>query len=826
MLSLFQGLGRLFKLLLLLVGGMVLTTLVAGSFFYLNFSRGLPKIGKVTDYRPLVVSEIFAEDGAKIGEFWQECRFIVPYDQIPKTVIEAFVASEDERFWEHRGVDLRSVARATVQNLRAGRVVQGGSTITQQITRSLLLTREKSLERKIKEAILAAQLEQNLSKEQILYIYLNQIFLGNRAYGVAAAARNYFHKDLKELNLAEIALIAGLPSAPTTYSPLSNPAAARQRQSHVLARMQANGYITDKQRVQALNTTLTLYTGGTDKDFNLRHAPYFVEHVRRYLEEKYGQEALYSVGLKIDTTADVAANRIGQETVRKGLRQLDKYRSFRGPVAKVKPEEIPAFVEAMHHEIAVHDTVAVPFPAAAPPETVIQEELRYKAVVLGTDKKGNSQIQIGTRKGTILGSDRGRIPRPPRAGEVYWVKKKGDFFTVEQDPELEAALFSMNPLTHEIKSIIGGYDYERSEFNRATQALRQPGSAFKPIVYAAALDKGYTPRTLVVDAPVVYQVGGKEEYWSPKNYGDKFHGPMTVRAALTHSVNVVAVKVLHDIGTHYMAAYARKLGLASPLFKYLSSALGASDLTLQDLPRAYATLVAGGVRPDPFFIRKIVAPDGKVLEENRPAQVPEDKVFERPAGESDPEALNPELMVEGEKVIAAEGLKLALDEKKILYGGSIPPGHVVSPQTAFVMINMLRDVIDHGTGYKARELGRPVAGKTGTTNEESDAWFVAAVPDLITGVWVGHDSRKPIGPKMTGGVVAAPIWLDYMKEVLKDRPVKDFPVPSYIKIAEIDSISGGSAVVAARHKAYEEPPPVAGKPAPSRGIDFLFQDLD
>lgn len=829
MLPVFEGLGRLLKILATLLGAAALALLAVGGALYLHFAKNLPKIGKMTDYRPPVVSEVFSDDGAKIGEFWEECRYLLPYEQVPRRVIEAFVASEDERFWEHRGIDTRSILRAFLENLKAGRVVQGGSTITQQVTRSLLLSREKSLERKVKEAILATQLEQNLTKEQILTLYLNQIYLGNRAYGVHAAAQNYFHKGLKDLNLAEIALVAGLPSAPASYSPLANPAEARRRQQHVLNRMFENNYISRSEMKRALDTPLTLYVAGTDKDFNKRFAPFFVEEVRRAVEEKYGREALYYGGLKIETTASLKANQAGAEAIRKGLEQIDGMREFRGPIGRLKKEEIASFAEAVHQEVAAEANASLAFPSAlATPQipTPIEEGRFYKAVVVQTDRQGNSEVLIGHEKGFVSAADRGRARHPLKSGEVYWVRKKGNRTVVLQEPLLESALFSLNPLTGEIKAIVGGYDFKRSEFNRATQAMRQPGSAFKPVVYAAALDKGYTPKTVVIDAPVVYRVGGKEEFWSPKNYGEKFNGPMSIRGALVHSVNVIAVKVLYDIGIDYMTAYARKLGMTSPINKYLSSALGANDVTLAELTRIYATIAAGGIRPDPFFIRKITDKNGIVLEENPPRPVDEGRVFDRPA-DLDADALNPELAVEGEKVIGTDHLDLSIDERKILYGGSIPSGHVVSPQTAFVLLDMMRDVVERGTGYKAKELGRPVAGKTGTTNDESDAWFIGAVPDLITGVWVGYDSRRPIGEKMTGGVVAAPIWLEAMKKILEDRPVKDFPIPSYINVAEIDSLAGGSAVVALKKRPAEENKiPVAGEPPPSRGIDFLYQDLD
>jgi penicillin-binding protein 1A len=823
--SFFEGVGRLFKVIFGMLAVLVLLVVIATSALYFHFARNLPDLSNIQNYRPPVVSEVTASDGTKIGEFWKECRTLVPYEKIPKTVIGAFVASEDERFWDHKGVDLKSILRAFVQNLRAGRVVEGGSTITQQVTRSFLLTRERSLERKIKEAILATQIEQNLSKEQILYLYLNQIYLGNRAYGVQAAARNYFHKDVADLNLAEIAMIAGLPSAPSTFSPVNNLEMARQRQLHVLGRMLENGYITRKQHEEALATPLTFYRAGTDKDFNNRYAPYFVEHVRRSIEERHGEELLYYGGLKIETTAGLEANRAADRAVKRGLFEMERRKGFRGPVATIAKENIPDYAEAIHRELTeFEEPFYFPVPADPPPfVTPLENWQIYKGVISAVDAKGTATVLVGRVAGTIAPQDRAWTGRTPKVGDVYWVRRKeANSFVVEQEPKLEAALYSLNPLTGEVKAMTGGFSFKRSEFNRATQALRQPGSAFKPLVYAAALDKGYSPRTTVIDAPVVYQLG-RNRFWSPKNYSNKHNGPMSVRSALTNSINVIAVKVFHDIGIDYAVAFARKLGIVSPLAKYLSSALGASDVTLQEMTRAYGTFPAGGVRPEPITIRKITDQSGKVIEENEPYSLDPDHVFDLVKGPAN--GINSDLMVEGEKAIRRDKLKLTPQETQILYGSTIPPGHVITPQTAFLMVDLMRDVVDHGTGFKAKELKRPTAGKTGTTNDETDCWFIGYVPDLIAGVWLGYDNHTRIGYRATGGVVAAPIWLYYMQEALKDRPVKDFSVPASIQLAQIDSMTGGSAIGDLKPEPEELEIPSGEAPA-SRGVDFLYQDLN
>lgn len=825
--SFFDGVGRLFKIVFGLLTVLILAVVLVSGVLYYHFSKDLPKITRISEYNPPLVSEVFADDGTKIGEFWQECRFLIPYEKIPKILIHAFIASEDERFWEHKGVDFQSILRAFVKNLRAGHVVEGGSTITQQVARSLVLTRTKSLDRKVKEAILATEIEQKLSKEQILHLYLNQIYLGNRAYGVQAASRNYFHKNLNELGLAEIAMIAGLPSAPTNYSPLNNPEMARQRQLRVLERMLLNGYINKKQYDEAMTTTLKIYRWGTDKDFNYKHAPYFVEHIRRHIQENYGEDALYYGGLKIQTTASLLANQAADHAVKRGLMEVERRKGFRGGIATLHADKIKPYAEAIHRELVeLEEPVVIPIPVGGNPSipTPIHDNQLYKGVVIEVDTQGTAKILIGHATGIISPTNRAWIGHSPKVGEIYWVKKKdNDNFTIDQEPKLESALFSYEPLTGEVKAMVGGFSFRRSEFNRATQALRQPGSSFKPVIYSAALDKGYTPKTVVVDSPVSYQVG-RNELWTPKNYGNKYNGPMPLRSALANSVNIIAVKMFHNIGIDYVVAYARKLGFSTPINKYLSSALGASDVTLMELARAYGTFPTGGIRPELIFIRKITDKTGKVLEENHPTAIDPEHVFDG-VGEELAEdlktGLNSDLMMAGDKIIKDEKLKLTKDELQILYGKSIPKGHVISPQTAFLMVDMMKGVVDHGTGFKAKELKRPAAGKTGTTNDESDAWFIGYLPDLVAGVWMGYDNRKSIGPKMTGGVISAPIWLYYMEDYLKGKPVKDFAKPN-MKISEIDSLRGGSAISTSKPEPEDTSAP--GQAPASRGVDFLYRD--
>ncbi|MDO8643462.1 MAG: PBP1A family penicillin-binding protein [bacterium] len=806
---------------------------VAGAFFfsvfiYFHFLRGLPQIANLSDYNPPVVSEVFAEDGTKIGEFWEERRFLLPYEEIPKQVINAFVASEDERFWEHGGIDPRSILRAFLKNLRAGKIVQGGSTITQQVTRSLLLTRAKSLDRKIKEALLATQLEKNFSKEQILYLYLNQIFLGNRSYGIESAARNYFHKQAKDLSLAEVTLIAGLPSAPSQYSPLVSPRHAKEQQRRVLSRMVANGLINQEEAHKAFLQKLEVFEAKTDKEFNNRYAPYFVENVRRLLQEKYGNDLLYREGLKITTTADIRANLAANSAIRTGLHSVNQRQEFAGPIKTVPPEEMEKTMNELNDEI-IHEKFSNRFLTAdgkllLPPEASLisfETDRLYKALVTAVTAEG-LQIRVGHRRGFIVPQDVQWAHYIFHPGDLVWVQKKNRnisdaSFVLNQEPVVEGALFSFEPASGKIRAIVGGYDFAKSEFNRATQGLRQPGSAFKPIVYAAALDKGYKPGTAIDDGPVTFQVS-ETEYYSPRNYGSKYKGTLTLRSALTASVNIIAVKVLYDIGIDYMAAYGYKLGMTSPIQRYISSALGSSAMTLEELTKIYGAFANGGIRPHPFMILKIVDKDGNVVEEQAPTKALAESVAD----------FNLPLLTEQAPILQTHELKISEEEKKILYGSAVPPGHVISPQTAYLMTNMLTDVIQKGTGRQASALNRPAAGKTGTTNEETDCWFIGYTPDLIAGVWVGYDNQKKLGKKMTGGVVAAPIWLDYMQEILRGKPIASFIPPPGMDLAKLDELSGGSAIFSTKEISdvvdSSEKIMGEGDNPSTRGIEFLYSN--
>ncbi len=621
---------------------LTLTSLIVfGGVSYFYFSQDLPSIENLKNYKPPAITRFFSEEGEVIGEFFIEKREVVSLDRMPNHLIRAFVAGEDARFFQHKGLDYWAILRALFKNIFSGEIIQGGSTITQQVVKSLLLTPEKSLTRKIREAILSFKIERYLSKDEILYLYLNQIYLGHGAYGVAVAAENYFGKSIEELNLAESALLAGLPQAPSKYSPHQNPEQAKKRQTYILNRMVEEGFISYAESQRALQTSIKI-KGKQNPSFE--KAPHFVEHVRRYVEEKYGKDALYKNGLRVYTTVDLYAQSIAQEAVTAGLKEIEKRQNYR------------------------------------PGET---------------------------------------------------------------SSTLEGALICFELETGYAKAMVGGRDFRKSQFNRTIQARRQSGSAFKPIIFASALDKGYTPASIVIDAPIVFEYGNKK--WKPKNYEDKFSGPTTLRNALSHSINIVTVKIARDIGIDYIRDYAKNLGISSPLHDNLAMALGSSSLSLYELTRAYAVFGNQGKKFTPIFIKKILDRDGNLLEEHLPLDYP------------------------------------YIDN---------PTEQVISPQTAFLITNLLESAVQNGTGWRAKALGRPVAAKTGTTDQFFDAWFIGYTPELITGVWVGFDEDWPIGENETGARAASPIWVAFMSRMLRDKEVKAFPAPEGIEYMKIDPKTG------------------------------------
>ncbi|NOX34474.1 MAG: penicillin-binding protein 1A [Deltaproteobacteria bacterium] len=715
---------------------------LAGIYYYL--SRDLPKINSMKDYRPATVTSVFSDDGRKIGEFYEERRIVIPLSQMPENLINAFIAAEDSRFREHPGIDILSILRASIKNLKAGTIVQGGSTITQQVTKSFLLTPERTYKRKLKEAILAYRIEKKFTKDEILFLYLNQIYLGHGAYGVEAASENYFGKHAKDLNLAECSILAGLPQAPSRYSPFKFPDRAKQRQIYVLNRMKEDGMITNLEATEAIDLKLDIKPR---KNWFIERVPCYTEHVRRYVEKHYGKDALYKQGLQIHTAVNIELQKIARNAVNKGLIELDRRTGYRGPLKNISALQIENFCAEISKKIG---------------NKLLEKGRTYQGVVLSIDdEKGVTNVRVGDFRG-IIKLETMKWARKPDPGVAYYetkvtkpsqVFKPGDVilvkvaneivedndleFTLDQPPAAQSALLSIEAETGHVKAMIGGRDYKNSQFNRAYQSRRQPGSAFKPIIYAAALDKGYTAASVIIDSPVVYEDTERDFIWKPRNYKEKFYGPTLFREALVKSRNIVTIKILQDIGIDYVINYARRLGITSDINQDLSIALGSSGLSLLEIVNAYSVFSNLGYLIEPVFITKIYDRDGNLLETSK------------------------------------------LIRKK-----------VIDMSTAYIMTNIMENVVKSGTGWRIRALKRPVAGKTGTTNNLFDAWFLGYTPRYTTGVWVGLDKEAPLGKGETGSRAASPIWLDFMKNALKGKPARTFNVPEGIVFAKIDAKTG------------------------------------
>jgi len=660
---------------------------------------------------------------------------------------QASLAVEDSNFYYHFGIDPKAIFRAFITNLKAGRVVEGASTITQQLSKTLFLSRERTLPRKIKEAILAIRLEMVFTKDEILEMYLNQIYYGHGTYGVEAASRNYFGKGVSDITIAECALIASLPKAPNHYSPYKDPKRARKRRNHTIRRMAYLSFITAEESKIAMNEEFHL---GEVTDM-LNRAPYFVEHIRQFLEEKYGSSKLYRGGLKVYTTLDIDLQESAQNAVKENLRTSDKRYGYRGPLG---------IMHLSNGELAIQEALIKT--NSFDEDNSITEGNIIKGVVWSI---GEQQVEVllGHDKGTIDISDMNwarppntqldgrwaKITRPNEAltsGDLIWVKPLrlkdiGWELALEQEPDVEGGLVSLDPKTGQLKAMVGGYDFSKSQFNRAVQAIRQPGSAFKPVIYAAAINEGYSPSSIIIDSPIIFKEKENAfDKWKPVNFEQKFFGPTSLRTALTHSRNVVTVKLMQSIGIKGTIKLAKRLGIFSKMEQNLSISLGSSGLTLFELTSAYSAFANNGELVKPSAIRNIQNRKGEILY----TPIPE---ISQP----------------------------------------------ISPGVAYTITSLLQSVVKHGTGKKVRSLNRPVAGKTGTTNNYVDAWFMGYTPELVTGVWVGKDKDEPLGKNETGSRAAIPIWLQYMQKALANKPITNFQTPTDIQYLRIQPETGKPA---------------------------------
>ena len=754
---------RYLKYFIFLFFGMPLlgVALLVGAYFYV--STTLPKVETLSDYRPPLITRIYADDASIIAEYSRERRILVPFDKMPKTLVQAFVAAEDASFFKHQGINFISILRAALKNVKAGGIAQGGSTITQQVAKKLLLTSERTFTRKFKEAILAWRMEKALTKQEILYLYLNQIYLGHRAYGVEAASENYFDKNVEELTLAESAILAGLPQAPSRYSPYRHYARAMDRQKYVLERMVKEGFITPEEYAQAAQEEVAIKPRLNNL---LKVTAYFNEQVRRYLEERFGEEVLYTGGLQVETSINLPMQKVAQQAVKSNLRAHDKRQGYRGAQQVLDEAARLEFITKQEDELIKEPLTDGSFAQAiivgqeddlllckigARDGAISIKESKWAAPIEFVDFETEPLGNIGEKKKTLfpLGS----------LVEVKVLDLESDVITLglEQIPLAQGALVAIDPFSGQIKAMVGGYDFAVSQFNRAIQAKRLPGSAIKPLIYAAALDRGYSPASVILDTPLIYENikedTGKLEEWKPKNYEEKFYGPTLFRNALAHSRNVVTIKILEDIGVNYAANYIKKLGLETPQQRDLSMALGSTAVTPLEMLTAYTVFANGGVLVPPTYITRIRDRDGRILESIDPADF-------------------------------ATGM--AADQRLIRK----PPRRVISPETAYLITNVMESVVREGSGWRAKAIDRPSAGKTGTTNDLKDAWYVGFIPQLACVSWVGYDQERPLGKSETGSRAAAPAWVAFMQKAKKQYPAENFHVPDSIEFHPIDKKNG------------------------------------
>ena len=811
---------KLFKYFFYLSVITVIIGSVAAYLGYRYYTRDLPDFrDNISSYKPKLINQFYTSEGYLLAEFYSENRRLIPFPDIPQHVIDAFVAVEDRRFYEHEGLDYQGIFAALVENIREGSIKRGGSTITQQVTKNIVLSPERSFSRKIKEAILAYRIEKNLSKQEILYLYLNHIYLGDGAYGVEAASKNYFGVSVKEISIAQAAVLAGLPKRPERYNPRKNLQRALERQRTVLRILQSTQHITDEQYEQAKNEEIVL---SAKKNINNNISPYFVEYVRKYLEYTYGTSSYLEGGYRVFTSMDTDLSLKGQWAVRKGILDLEKRRGRKEIVRSINDNSIETYINNQG-------------------ETEIENNKIYEAVVVNVNKLDGSSfsiasINIANNKGIIKYVVPKQIDKKIKELPFEYSKKyspisgyddidildrslkKGDIINVKvigkdedrfiaklyHKPLTQAALYSMDTNGF-IRAMIGGYDFTQNQFNRSTQALRQPGSAFKPILYASALDKGYTASTMVYDIPVVM------DEWSPENYDETYLGPIILKHALAKSRNLASIRLILNLTPAYVVDYAKYFHFKSKLNPYPSLALGGSEATLFEMVNAYNVFATNGRYIEPKFVYRIYDRNGKIIEDNT-----EGVFFSKEQAYRADRDIKREKIIKGiaknlgrdshintsdsflkENNLTSKFYKeeitsynapldfrdLLLNSQNLPFINSNLGSQVISQESAFIMTHMLEAVVKEGTAKRAKPLldKAPIAGKTGTTNDFTDAWFVGFSPKVVTGVWVGTDNYKPLGKKESGSKAALPIWIDYMDAALNKYPGGEFEQPEGVK---------------------------------------------
>lgn len=874
-----------------------LSIVLAFNYFHLD----LPKIDKLQDYKPRLASQILSKDGVILAELGSEKREIVEIEDVPARIIDAFLSAEDDKFFEHKGVDYFGLARAMFANFKAGKVVQGGSTITQQVAKSFLLSKERSIVRKVKDFILAQRIEEKLTKKEILYLYLNQVYLGGGYYGIKAAARGYFNKDLKDITIAEAAMLAGLLVAPAKYSPFINSRAAKKRQGYVLERMRKLNKISEAQYQQAVNEE-TIYQIH-EEDLK---AGYFVEWVRQKIVEVVGEKSLYEDGFKIKTTLDWNLQKVAEDKVRQGIKEIDRRQGYKGPFAHIEKEEFSRFELESRKEIykkassyfkinQAHDKIYqyhldenafavinaelaqlkinasdeqfVPGLSASDDVVkVLKENEQYEAIVKRVDDLlGIIYVSVAGSPGIIpLDHFRWAHKRSISENTAYYqevtkpssILRVGDLVHVQmlkpsvqlsgyltkegasslakskssalfksqkyvlcrldQVPEVQGAVFSIESETGNVLSYVGGSDYATSKFNRVAQAKRQPGSSFKPILFASALERGYTPTTIIMDTPEAMPGFDSASSWKPKNYDGEYRGPVTMRVTLEESRNIPTIKIADKVGVSNVLKFLDRIGFNSKLENNLSIALGSFGISPRDLVTSFAIFSNGGKYVMPKAIVSVVDRDGKKYTVN----------------ELDPDMRVPENVVKGEISDPVGG-----DSNE--FTRNLMGSQVLDARVAYVLTSMLKGVITHGTATAARELGPNVAGKTGTTSDYVDAWFVGYSPHVVTGVWVGFDDNRTMGYGETGGRAPLAIWKDFMRAAISKYGDDSFPVPNGIKQFWVNRLTGKDAPANSLGAIFESSfdgvtqeiatePDSTGKPQPSKqrplGDDEYFEN--
>jgi len=740
---------------------------VAGVLWH--YSKDLPDYSQLQNYEPPVMTRVHAADGSLLAEYANERRLYLPIQAVPKLVTNAFIAAEDKSFYSHPGVDVTGIARAAylyAQNFGRGRRPQGASTITQQVAKNFLLTNEVSVTRKIKEALLALRMERTYSKDKILELYLNQIYLGLGAYGVAAASLLYFDKSVHELTIAEAAYLAALPKGPNNYNPFRHRDEAIARRNYVIDRMTEDGYITADAGEKAKKEPLAVAVRPTGA--HTFAAEYFAEEVRRYVFENYGEKKLYEGGLSVRTTLDPKMQVLARKTMINGLVNFDETQGWRGPVTKIavdgdwglKLAEVKSLSDIDPWRLAVvlevnDQSARIGLQPARDPGGAVGKDRQVGIIPLDGVK--------WAKPATGPGRPIQKVGQALAPGDVIYVdpmEQQGQY-RLRQVPEISGAMVVMDPHTGRVLAMVGGFSFDQSQFNRATQALRQPGSSFKPIVYAAALDNGYTPSTIVMDAPIEIDMGQGGGIWRPENYGGKFFGPSTLRFGLEQSRNVMTVRLAQDLGMPLIAEYAKRFGVYDELPPYLSYALGAGETTVMRMVTAYSMFDNGGRRVIPTMIDRIQDRYGHTIyrHDQRECQGCDAK-----AGDSKAWNTEPTLVDKREQVI--------------------------DPMTAYQITSLMEGVVQRGTATVLRDVGKPIAGKTGTTNDSRDVWFVGFSPDIVCGVYLGYDKPHNIGRLATGGHLAAPVVRDFLKIALADKPPIPFTVPPGIKLIRVDAHNG------------------------------------